>query len=128
MNCKSCNTEFQGETCPSCGLDVKKQFCWDCFAMFYEDALTDGICPRCLEKEKSMPKKNAILALILSLCPGFGLMYLGFFSKGFIYFAFFGLSIAIPILGWILIPLTYLVPIADTIITAGRLAGYQKHE
>lgn len=121
MKCESCQTEFTGDACPKCGLKLKKAACKDCMKKFYSTYLTNGLCPECLEKEKHTPHKNPYLASGMSVIPGLGHVYLGLPIKGAMFLAMLGLSIIIPVIGWIMLPFAFLIPIVDAYKTAIRM-------
>lgn len=121
MKCESCGTEFEGDSCPKCGLKVQRVMCKDCFKKFYKPYLKDGICPNCYEKEVNTPYKNPFIAILLSIIPGFGHYYLGFNEKGSVYLVMFAFSAFIPFIGWILLPFAYILPIIDAYKMAQRM-------
>jgi len=77
MKCEACQTEFDGEICPKCGLKITKTRCIDCSKKFNSGYLNHGLCPECLEKEKNMPYKSPLTAFLLSIIPSAGYRYLG---------------------------------------------------
>lgn len=121
MQCESCKTEFNGDACPKCGLKLQKVMCMDCFKKFYKPYLKEGLCPDCYEKEVNAPYKNPLIALGLSVLPGLGHDYLGLKSKAGFYFLMFCFSCVVPIIGWIVLPVAYFLPMIDAYKTAQRM-------
>lgn len=121
MQCESCQTEFTGEICPSCGLKIQKVMCKDCYKKFYKSYLQDGLCPICYDKEINAPYKSPLTATLLSIVPGLGHYYLGLKDKGGLYLLMFCLSCVIPIIGWLMLPIAYFLPMFDAYKTANRI-------
>lgn len=106
MNCESCNTEFSGEVCPTCGLKPTKTRCLDCSKKFYSGYLNHGLCPECLEKEKNLPYKRPVSAFFLSIIPSAGYRYLGLKQKADGFLLLFFISCIFLIGPFITIPLS----------------------
>lgn len=95
--------------------------CKACLKKVEDSTINNGVCPECSEKEAKTPKKNLTLAVLLSIAPGVGHVYLGFPSKGGMFFLMFLFCGFIPILGWIMLPAAFIVPMFDAYNTAKRI-------
>ncbi len=121
MKCEACQTELTTDTCPLCGLKQKKVMCKDCMKKFYKEFLNQGLCPECLDKEKNTSHKEPLVALALSILPGGGQYYLGQRMKSGVYLCMFSLCGIIPVIGWIMLPVAWIVPAVDAYNTAKRI-------
>ena len=121
MNCEACQTELTTDTCQKCGLKQKKVMCKGCMKKFYTGYLTNGLCPACIESETKAPVKNPYIALMMSIIPGVGHLYLGQPAKSGIYLLMFLLCLFIPVIGWIMIPAAWIIPALDAYNTAKRM-------
>jgi len=121
VKCSSCNTENETDSCPVCGLQQPKQKCKSCLKKFYTSFLINGNCPTCDKKEKDLPYKSPVLALILSIVPGLGLYYVGKQEKAGGILVFVLICIWIPIIGWLMIPAFWIWGAIDAYRTAMRV-------
>jgi len=88
---------------------------------FYTSFLINGNCPTCDKKEKDLPYKSPVLALILSIVPGLGLYYVGKQEKAGGILVFVLICIWIPIIGWLMIPAFWIWGAIDAYRTAMRV-------
>lgn len=120
MKCSSCGTEIETDSCPTCGLQQPKTKCKSCLQKFYTSFLINGNCPACDQKEKDLPYKDPMWALILSIVPGLGLKYAGNPGKGAVILMAVLICLWIPIIGWLMIPILWIGSAISAYNTATR--------
>jgi TM2 domain-containing membrane protein YozV len=96
--------------------------CKACLTKTPIEALKNGVCPECYEKEQKIKYKSPTKAVLMSILPGAAhKFYLGQDRKGTAMLVTFLIS-CIPLF-WFFLPIAIIVPVVDAYSEAKRING-----
>lgn len=104
----------------------KYSYCVSCFKKLDYMGKRGTFCPECLEIEKEKRPKIVALAFLLSLVPGWGYVYVGEDKKALITSILTVAMFFIPVIGWLLSFVMYLISIGNTVKTAQLINEVRK--
>jgi hypothetical protein len=104
----------------------KNSYCARCFKKLEYVGKRDTFCPECLEIEKEKGPKIVALAFLLSLVPGWGYTYVAEDKKALITAICVVAMFFIPVIGWLLSFIIYLISIGNTVKTAQLINEVRK--
>lgn len=107
-------------------LNSKYSYCASCFKKLDYVGKRGTFCPECLEVEKEKGPKKESLAFLLSLVPGWGYVYIGEDKKALITTILTVAMFFIPVIGWLLSFVIYLISIGNTVKTAKLINEVRK--
>ena len=104
----------------------KHSYCASCFKKLEYVGKRGTFCPECLEIEKEKGPKIVAVAFLLSLVPGWGYVYVAEDKKALITAIGTVAMLFIPVIGWLLSFIIYLVSIGNTVKTAQLINEIRK--
>lgn len=104
----------------------KYSYCVSCFKKLEYMGKRGTFCPECLEIEKEKGTKIVALAFLLSLVPGWGYMYVAEDKKALMTAILTVAMFFIPVIGWLLSFIVYLISIGNTVKTARLINEVRK--
>ncbi|AYK16199.1 MAG: hypothetical protein ACOX7X_13070 [Methanosarcina flavescens] len=104
----------------------KYSYCVNCFKTLEYVGKRSTFCPECREIEKEKGQKVVALAFLLSLVPGWGYVYVAEDKKALATSICTVAMFFIPVIGWFLSFIIYLVSIGNTVKTAQLINEVQK--
>jgi len=104
----------------------KYSYCVSCFKKLDYVGKRGIFCPECLEIEKEKGPKIVSLAFLLSLVPGWGYVYVAEDKKALITAILTIAMLFIPLIGWLLSFVMYLISIGNTAKTAQLINEVRK--
>ncbi|HET8688973.1 MAG TPA: hypothetical protein VFM18_20375 [Methanosarcina sp.] len=121
------HVDNEGKTVNLVGVVKSKySYCTRCFKKLEYVGKRDTFCPECLEIEKEKGPKNVALAFLLSLVPGWGYTYIAEDKKALITAICVVAMFFIPVIGWLLSFIMYLISIGNTVKTAQLINEVRK--
>lgn len=107
-------------------MKSKYSYCANCFKTLEYVGKRSTFCPECLGIEKEKGPKIVALAFLLSLVPGWGYVYVAEDKKALVTAICTVAIFFIPVIGWLLSFIIYLVSIGNTVMTAQLINEVQK--
>lgn len=104
----------------------KYSYCASCFKKLDYVGKRGTFCSECLEIEMEKGPKIVALAFLLSLVPGWGYVYVVEDKKALITSILTIAMLFIPIIGWLLSFVIYLISIGNTVKTAQLINEVRK--
>ncbi len=101
-------------------------YCARCFKKLEYVGKRGTFCPECLEIEKEKGPKKLAMAFLLSLVPGWGYIYIEEDKKALITAICIVAMFFIPVIGWLLSFIMYLISIGNTVKTAQLINEVRK--
>lgn len=121
--------DSEGKTTNLMGvMKSKYSYCTSCLKKLEYVGKKGTFCPECLEIEKKKGPKIVALAFLLSLVPGWGYVYIAEDKKALITAICTVAIFFIPVIGWLLSFITYIMSIGNTIKTAQLINEIRKQD